>query len=181
MKTQRAELAALLAALFLAGCASATTSQVASGSAAGRVLPVDANPIVNTSTTESLEITGTAVEDNEDPATNAPISDRLQLTLSNTGQEVLTGFEIYYEMTDAATGQKESYYQGLDGLEIGPGEEATIYFDNETGPGHYPENEFSLYRSSVNQVDFAIQVSAVGAKIATATAMKGAGTAEEAD
>lgn len=180
MKSQMSALSALLIAVFLAACANATTSQVASGSA-GRVLPVDANPIVNTATTESLEIAQTAVEDNEDPATNAPISDRLQIRLSNTGQEVLSGFEIYYEMTDAATGQKEGYYQRLDGLEIAPGEEATIYFDNETGPGHYPENEFSLYRSSVNQVDFAIQVSAVGAKIATATAMKGAGTGEEAD
>ena len=103
-----------------------------------------------------------AVEDNEDPATNAPISDRLQLTLANTGEEVLGGFEIYYEMTDATTGSTEGYYQRLDGLEIAPGEEATIYFDNETGPGHYPENEFSIYRSSVNQVDFAIEVSAVG-------------------
>jgi hypothetical protein len=171
---------ALLAAAILAGCASSTTG-LPSGSAAGRVLPVDENPIVNTSTTESLEITAAAVEDNEDPATNAPISDRLQLTLANTGQEVLTGFEIYYEMTDATTGSTEGYYQRLDGLEIAPGEDATIFFDNETGPGHYPENEFSLYRSSVNQVDFAIQVSAVGAKIATATAMKEAGTGEEAD
>ena len=43
------------------------------------------------------------------------------------------------------------------------------------------ENEFSLYRSSANQVDVAVQASAVGAKIATATASKEAGTGEEAD
>ena len=71
--------------------------------------------------------------------------------------------------------------QTLDGLVIPAGGEETVFFDNQKGPNHYPENEFSLYRSSTNQVDVAIEVSAPGAKIATATASKEAGTGEEED
>ena len=180
--------AALLVALpGLAGCGS--ESPTASSSAAaptgsvedGTVLPVDSNPITNTSTDPVLEVTYAALEDNVDPATGESVDDALQLTLRNTGTEPLTDLEVYNEMTDVTTCQKEGYHQMLDGLEIPPGGEETVFFDNQTGPGHYPENEFSIYRSSTNQVDVAIQVSAPGAKIATATASKEAGTGEEED
>lgn len=200
----------LLAAVVLAGCSSpaqsatggaatpqssiapssaaASSSTSASGAvtstaaAAGSpVLPVASNPIVNTATAPTLQVTKATVEDNVDPATGKAINDRLQLTLKNTGNSPLGGLEVYYEMTDTVTGQKEGYYQKLDGLSIPAGQETTVYFDNQAGPGHYPENQFSIYRSSTNQVDFAIQVSAVGAKIATATAVKSKGTGEKVD
>lgn len=181
--------AALVAALMLVGCGSSgTTSNTGSSQAgasssvaAGAVLPVDSNPIVNNSTDPVLEITYAAVEDNVDPASGKAIDDRLELTLRNTGPKDLTGIEVYYEMTDVTTGQREAYYQPLDGLTVSAGGESTVFFDNETAPGHYPENQFSLYRSSVNQVDVSVQVSATGAQIATASATKGAGTGEQAD
>ena len=84
-------------------------------------------------------------------------------------------------MTDVVTGQTEAYYQKLDGLSIPAGQETTVYFDNQAGPGHYPENQFSIYRSSTNEVDFAIQAAANGAKVATATAVKATGTGEKVD
>jgi hypothetical protein len=152
-----------------------------SSSEPGIVLPVDSNPISNTSTDPYLEVTYAALENNVDPATGKAIDDCLEMTLRNTGPTTLTDIEVYYEMTDAATGQKEGYHQPLDGLEIAAGAEETVFFDNQSGPGHYPENEFSIYRGSANQVDVAVQVSAPGAKIATATASKEAGTDEEAD
>ncbi|ADU49172.1 hypothetical protein [Intrasporangium calvum] len=187
----------LLTAAALTGCASTSTSPPGPGTAAASastaptagstaggtsvVLPVTANPIANTATDPTLQITYAAVEDNVDPSTKKAISDRLEITLKNTGTKPLTGFEIYYEMTDLTTGTKEGYYQKLDGLTVAAGTEQTIYFDNETGPGHYPENQFSIYRSSTNQVDFTIQVSASGAKIATGTATKSVGTGEKSD
>lgn len=179
----RAAGAALLSISVLAACAGTSSQSPGTGASAAAqvVLPVDHNPITNSATTPSLQITAAAVEDNTDPATNAAISDRLQLTLANTGTTPLTGFEIWYEMVDATTGQREAYYQPLEGLQIAAGQESTIFFDNETGPGHYPENQFSLYRNSANQVDFSIEVSAVGAKVVTATATKGAGTGEQPD
>jgi len=159
---------------------SAQAESTGSG-AASTVLPVDANPITNPSTDPFLEVTYAALEDNVDPATGDAIDDCLELTLSNSGPEPLTDVEVYYEFTDVTTGQTEGYHQPLDGLEIAAGAEETVFFDNQSGPGHYPENEFSIYRSSANQVDVAVQVSAPGAKIATATASKEAGTDEEAD
>ena len=165
-----------------APAASAPAASAPAASAAGGVvLPVAANPIVNTATAATLEISFAGVEDLVDPATGKALDDRLMLTLQNTGSTPLTGIEVYYEMTDVTTGAMEAYYQKLDGLSIPAGQETTVYFDNKTDPGHYPENQFSIYRSSTNEVDFAIQASAVGAKIATATAVKAIGTGEKVD
>ena len=156
-------------------------SQSASSAPAGVVLPVTSNPIVNNATASTLEVSFAGVEDLVDPVTGKAIDDRLMLTLKNTGTTPMTGLEVYYEMTDVVTGAKEAYYQKLDGVTIPAGQETTVYFDNQTDPGHFPENQFSLFRSSTNEVDFAIQVSAPDAKIATATAVKATGTGEKVD
>lgn len=165
------------------GAATTPSGSASSGSTSdtGSVLPVASNPISNASTAAGLAITLAAVEDNFDPATKKPIDDRLQLTLANSTSAPLTGVEIYYEMTDMTTRQSEGYYMPLDAVTIPANGETTVYFDNESGPGHFPENQFSLYRSSVNQVDFTIEASVDGLAIATATASKEAGTGEEAD
>jgi len=188
---------ALLTSIALAGCSSNSATPVASDSASAQsslvaadtstvgstdvVLPVGSNPIVNTATEKNLEISYAAVEDNIDPATGQAIDDRLELTLKNVGAGTLDGFEVYYEMTDVVTGQAEAYYQKLDGISIPAGSETTVFFDNVTDPGHFPENDFSIYRSSTNEVDFTIQVSAATAQIATATAVKATGTGEKVD
>jgi hypothetical protein len=179
-----AAVAALAAALILGGCASTPSSPARGASdkpSAAMVLPVTSDPIVNTATAATLSITDATVENNVDPATNKAIADRLQLTLKNTGTTALTGFEVYYEMTDAKAGKKEGYYQKLTGFTIPAGQQSTVSFDNGTGPGHYPENTFSVYRTSTNEVDFTVQVSATGAKIATGTAKKSPGTGEKVD
>ncbi|MBI1350077.1 MAG: hypothetical protein GC156_03045 [Actinomycetales bacterium] len=160
---------------------SAPAAPAGGSAAAGVVLPIDHNPIVNTATDQTLAITYAAVEDNVDPATGKAIDDNLELTLKNTGTVPLTGLEVYYEMTDVVTGATEGYYQALDGITIAPGQETTVFFDNKSGVGHYPDNQFSLYRTSANEVDFTIQVSAKESAIATATAMKSANTGEQAD
>ncbi len=159
----------------------ASTTPTGNSSSTNIVLPVTSNPIVNTATSPTLTISKAAVEDNTDPATGKAINDRLQLTMKNTGSTALTGLEVYYTMTDIVTGAKEAYYQKLTGLKIPAGAETTVYFDNQNLPGHFPENQFSIYRSSTNEVDFAIQASAKGAKIATATAVKSTGTGEKVD
>jgi len=193
--------AGLLTAITVTGCSSAASTSPTQSAAptaasapaasapaasapaatapAGVVLPVTSNPIVNTATAAALEISFAGVEDLVDPATGKAIDDRLMLTLKNTGTTPLTGLEVYYEMTDIVTGATEAYYQKLDGVSIPAGQETTVYFDNTTDPGHFPENEFSIFRSSTNEVDFAIQVSAAEAKIATATAVKAIGTGEK--
>ena len=185
MKTRFAIPALLLvslAAISLTGCQSATTTtppqKAAAGSPAKQVLPVNSNPIANASTTPGLTIVSAAVQDNMDPVTKASISDRLQITIHNDTASALTGFEVYYSMKDVTTGMSEGYYQALTGLSVPAKGDTTIYFDGETGPGHYPENPFSIYRSSSNQVDFMIEVSAAGVQIAHGTASKAVGTGE---
>ncbi|MDJ0349917.1 hypothetical protein [Cryobacterium sp. PH29-G1] len=160
----------------------ATPARPASSTVAGNaVLPVAANPIANPSTTPGLTIVSALAEDNVDPSSGAAITDRLQITVGNSTSKPLTNVETYYVMTDVTTGRSEAYYLALDGLTLAPNAETTFSFDNETGAGHYPENTFSLYRSSANQVDFTIQVSADGVQVANGTATKGAGTGEQAD
>ena len=182
-------LVASLTVLGLAACQSGVTvpapasSQAGSGSssAAGPVLPVDSNPIVNASTAPGLTIVKAAAEDVVDPATNADVTDRLQVTVRNDTTTELTSFEIYYVMTAVTTGQSEAYYQALTGFTVAAGATGTLSFDGETGPGHFPENTFSIYRSSKNQVDFTIEVSAAGVQVANAIATKGSGVGDAAD
>lgn len=183
----------------LASCSSNTSASVGAASSAAQgtqnsgagttqnnanpsvVLPVDTNPIVNNLTNLDLKIVNAAVEDLLDPVTGKAIDDRLMLTLKNTGSTELSNFEVFYQMTDVTTGATESYYQKLDGFSLAAGSQDYVYFDNKTDPGHYPENQFSLFRSSQNQVDFQITVSSDGAAIATATATKAVGTGEKVD
>lgn len=180
-RTAVAAIATLSGALLLAGCGSSPSPLTFTSAPASVVLPVPSDPIVNTATAPTLSITYAAAENNIDQATGATIADRLEMTLKNTGTTPLTGFEVYYTMTDARTGKKESYYQKLTDLILAAGQASTVYFDNKTDPRHYPENSYSIYRTSTNQVDFAIQASATGAKIATATATKSPGTGEKVD
>ncbi|TFC10414.1 hypothetical protein E3O19_15550 [Cryobacterium algoritolerans] len=180
-------LIASLAVAGLAGCQAATPAPSSSHAPAGAgtstaaVLPVNSNPIVNASTTSGLTIVSAAVEDNVDSTTHAAIKDRLQVTVRNDTSTELTSLEIYYVMTDVTTKHKEAYYQALTGMTLASKSETTISFDSESGPGHYPENAFSIYRSSKNQVDFTVEVSAAGVQIAHATATKGSGAGDAAD
>lgn len=168
-----------LSVLALAGCQ--VTAPPPASSQGVVVLPVDSNPIVNTSTAPGLTIVSAAAEDNVDPVTKADIDDRLQVTLHNDSTSELSTFEIYYVMTDVTTGQSEAYYQALTGFTLPAGATSTLSFDGESGPGHFPENIFSIYRSSKNQVDFTVEVSASGVRVATATATRGSGEGDAAD
>ena len=163
------------------GSAPATAPNAAASPGAGgasAVLPVSTNPIVNASTTPGLTVVSAMAENNVDPATKKPIADRLQVTVKNSSASSLSGFEVFYTMTDATTKKSESYYVPLTGMTVAAGASATVFFDNQAGPNHFGENKFSLYRSSTNRVDFAIEVSAKGAALAYGTAVKGKGTGE---
>lgn len=172
---------AALAIGAFAGCsASPTTASpgAAASASAAAVLPVNTNPITNTSMKPGLSVTYAAVQDNVDPATKKAIDDRLEITVKNSTRAAAAGLEVYYTMKDVTTGKSESYYQDLGSLTIAPNAETTVYFDKTASAGHYPENTFSIYRSSTNQVDFTIEVSATGLKPATAKASRGAGSGE---
>lgn len=180
--------AGLAGLALLTGCATSTTPATTASStsaatattATSAVLPVATDPIVDDSTTPGLEVTQVLLEDNTD-ASGADIPDCLQVTISNTSSQEATGLEMYYTMTDATTGASESYYQALDGVTIPAGGTVTVWFDGGSGAGHFPENAYSVYRSSTNEIDFTVEVAASGLQIATGTGVKSAGGAEQAD
>lgn len=180
-------LVTLVGALVLSGCSNSSkeTSPTVLASSTAKpvvlVVPVAENPIVNISNVVGISITSAMVQDNVDPVTKKAITDRLLVTVVNTGSTTATGFEIYYSMTDSVTKVVENYYLPLTGFELKAGETGYLNFDGKTGVGHFPENKFSLYRSSTNEVTFKIQLSANGYKVATSTAVKDKGTGEKVD
>jgi hypothetical protein len=168
---------------FLSGLVVATLVSGISGAIAANnpVVPVGKNPIVNTSKVAGISIISAMVQDNVDPKTKKAITDRLLITVVNKGSKPATGFEIFYSMTDSTTKATENYYLPLTGFTLKAGATGYLNFDGKAGVGHYPENKFSLYRSSTNEVKFNIQLSAKGYKIATSTAVKDKGTGEKVD
>jgi len=176
-------IAGLAAVLIWQGVAGAgtPTGQASSSAPAATVLPVTKNPITATGKAPGLAIDKAIAENNTDPQTNAAVADRLQFDLSNTTAAPISGVEVYYTMKDASTGQAESYYQKLDGLTIAPHASTTVSFDNGTGAGHYPENKYSLYRTSTNEVRISIEAATSGLAPATATATKSKGAGEKID
>ena len=142
------------------------------------VLPVLKNPIVSTSNAIGLSVTSIQVQDNTDPKTGVAIADRLALKIRNRTKETIKNIEVFYSMTDTVTKATESYYQKLIGFSIPAGATNYFAFDNGKGPGHYPENTFSIYRHSNNEVKVTVEISATGFKPVFATTTKAKGTTE---
>ncbi len=165
-------LLALACGLVLAGCKPAAKPATPTAKPVAQAKPVTVNPINNVSTKPGLVISDIEVEGNTDPATGKNLKDHLQLTINNGTIETMTGFEVFYTMTDKKTKKSESYYQKLTGFQLGPGRAATLHFDGGKGPGHYPENNKSIYRKSRNAVDFMVEVSCVGFQPAPGKATK---------
>lgn len=188
---------ALVGGIALAGCGGGSSSNPSadststtaptgvtsdtSGGTSSEVLPVSSNPISNTATAANLEIDSVLVENNVDAAGKAT-DDHLEIALTNMGSTEHTGFEVYYTFTDPTAGVAESYYTKLpDSFTIPAGGSRVVHFDNTGATDHFPANKFSLYSTSVNELDVEVQVSAQGAKVQTATVKKDAGGAETPD
>ena len=160
---------------------SASSTAGASAAAGDQVLPVASNPIDNTATAPGLVIDEVLVENNID-ASGAAAPDHLEIHLSNTTADDLTGIEIYYTFTDTATGDTEGYYTQLPAdVTIPAGGTSVVHFDDTGAPGHFPVNQFSLYATSTNALDVEVVVSAQGVAPQTATVQKDAGGAEVPD
>ena len=166
------------------GAASTTSTAVASGapvssSGSDQVLPVNANPISNSSTAQTLEIRSVLVENNVDPSTGKAAEDHLEITLTNTGSAELSGLEVYTTYTDPTDTISENYYTALPStFTIAPGATRVAHFDATGATDHFPINKFSLVSTSKNALDVEVVVSADGASVQTTTLKKDAGGAE---
>jgi hypothetical protein len=142
------------------------------------VIPVTKNPIVNKSKKVGFTILSAQVQDNTDPKSGKPIADRLALKVRNTTIKAISTFAIYYTMIDQVTKASESYYQKLVPFLIPAKSIGYIAFDNTKGLGHFPENTYSIYRNSKNEVKFIIELSATGFKPQLTKVLKAKGTTE---
>ncbi len=138
------------------------------------------NKIANTSTAPGLVITKAETENIVGSGGKA-LSDHLQITVQNTTNTTINGFETYYTILDTKTQQKEGYYNALTDLSIPAGQSAVISFDGKSGVGHYPANPNSLFYVSPNKLQLAVEVSAQGLAPQNATVDKAAGGAEKQD
>ncbi|MDQ6739620.1 MAG: hypothetical protein M3021_04425 [Actinomycetota bacterium] len=186
--------ATLLTVLAVTGCSAANNTPAANTSAPSQAAGTTAsndpqdiapgkypNKITNSSTTPGLDIVSAIVENNVAPGTNTPVSDHIELQIKNTGTTDMTGFQMFYTVTDTVTGATESYFKDLTGYTLAKGATATLNFDNSTGPGHFGLNTNGIYYKSTNKLDFHIELSATNHKPATIDVSKAAGGAEKKD
>ena len=139
--------------------------------------PVYTDNLISESSTTTLPVTITdaRVEDNA-------TADHLEISMKNTGTSDLSNFDIYFTITDKVTGDKEAYYQKLDGFAIKAGETVIIHFDNKTTEAnHFYGNMNGLYGTSANGLTFDIKLHSAGYAPLSFSVNKADGTAEVAD
>ena len=126
------------------------------------------NPIQESSTDLGFTISGLIVENNVD-SSGAGVADHLEFKVSNTSANDLTGFEIYYTITDPTTGDIQGYYRTLTGFTVKAGETQTIHFDNSGQPNHFSVNPNSAFYTDVNalNLDVTLHVSGLAPQMAT--------------
>ena len=139
------------------------------------------NPITATGADAPFAIKEALVEDNYDPAATADAPDHLELLVTNPGAAPLTGWQIYYSITDNDTGKVEATYRALDRFEVPAGGEARLHFDDGKIAGHFRANPNGIYTSSQAAKTFSVTLAAAGFTPLTVEIAKDAGGAEEAD
>jgi hypothetical protein len=139
------------------------------------------NPIATEGAAAPFVIGEALVENNYDPVAKADATDHLELLVTNPGADVLTGFAIFFSITDAVSGNVESTYHVLDGFEVPAGGEARIHFDDAALAGHYRMNPNSIYTTSQAAKTFSVTLAATGFAPVTVEIAKDEGGPEEAD
>jgi hypothetical protein len=159
-----------------------SSTNASSAAPGGPVLPVKDNPITNTSTAKLLKIGTAIVENNADAVTKKTVDDHLEIPVTNSGTAPLSGFEVFYTVTDTSTKTSESYYTKLpDSFTIAPGATRTIHFDKSGAVDHFPVNAFGIFATSKSALAISVTISAAGAAPEVVTVNKDAGGAEQAD
>ncbi|AUJ65569.1 hypothetical protein B9057_14260 (plasmid) [Aestuarium zhoushanense] len=143
--------------------------------------PVNAaDPTVAGGAAAAYRIGEVLVENNVDPATNKDAPDHLEIQVLNDGAADLSGLTVYYTITDADSGAKESYIYHPQ-VTVPAGGEARIHVDEGTAPGHLRANPNSLYVTSLAGKHVTVSVQADGFTAVQGTVGKDPGGAETAD
>ena len=115
------------------------------------------DPIQESSTTEGFVISGLLVENNVD-ADGADVADHLEFKVTNTTDVELSGFDIYYTITDQDTGAVQGYYRTLPNFTVQPGETKDIHFDNSGVADHFSVNPNSAFYTDQNGLTLMVKL-----------------------
>ena len=139
------------------------------------------NPMAMDGPAAPFTITEALVENNVDPVLKVTADDHLEVAISNSGATDLTGFSIYYAITDVDSGVVEGTFQTLDGFVVPAGSETRIHLDAGTTPGHFRTNPNSIYVTSQAAKTVTVVVQAAGFAPVSVDIAKDAGGPELAD
>ena len=140
-----------------------------------------ANPLDMTGAPAPFAIKEALVENNYDYAAKKDATDHLELLVTNSGGAPLTGFSIYYSISDADTGKIEGTFRKLDGFSVPAGGEARIHLDDGAVAGHFRANPNSIYATSQAAKTFSVMLKADGFAPVSVDIAKDKGGAEAAD
>lgn len=136
------------------------------------------NPIVETSTTQGFKIDSVLAENNVD-AGGAVVDDHLEITATNTsGADIASGWDLYYSLTDAVTGDVQSFYLPLDGFSLKSGETVHVHVDTTGAAGHFRADPNSSFYKGQNQLKVDVTLHAAGFAPQTSGVKKDAAGAE---
>lgn len=136
------------------------------------------NPITETSTTQGFKIDSVLAENNVD-AGGAGAPDHLELTVTNTGSADITdGWDLYYTLTDAKTGDVQSFYMPLSGFVLKAGETVHLHVDTSRQAGRFRADPNSMFYTGQNATKIQTVLHATGFAPQTSSIQKDAAGAE---
>ena len=147
----------------------------------------DKNPVnVDIPVPESIGVSDFSIkelvlENNVDSLTGKPVSDHLEIIMSNNGKQNITNFEVLYNLTDLKTNQEQSYLLSLKGFVLPAGQKKSVHIDVSSKPDHFMANPNSIYYTSTNELKVNVLVNAPGHQAQKTESIKPAGGAEVAD
>lgn len=140
-----------------------------------------ADPISQAGQPAPFKIKEALVENNFDYKANKAASDHLELAVTNTTAQPLTGFSLYYTITDQGDKSVEAFFLPLKGFTVPAKSTARINVDDSGKPGHFRADPNSTYYKSANAKDVTFELKLDGYKPVTASVHKDKGGAETAD
>lgn len=128
----------------------------------------------------SFHIGELLVENNVDPVAHKDAPDHLGIQVVNDGAKPLTGFTLYYTLTDSSAGSKEAYIAHPT-LTVPAHGNGRIHIDDSGLPGHLRANPNSIYVTSPSAKAVDVTLQLPGEAAVEKTIKKDAGGAEQAD
>lgn len=142
---------------------------------------IAADPFTTAAATPApFHIAEVLVENNVDPMAHKDAPDHLELRVVNDGSTPLTGFTLFYTLTDADSGVQEAYIAHPD-LTVPARGEARIHVDDSAAAGHLRANPNSIYVTSQAGKHVTVTLGLDGYAPVLASVEKDPGGAEEAD